>query len=377
VVKLDRFQLYCMLLITVAPVAFLEQTREAITFVANDAWLAFAGALLPGLIVAALYTDLLKNSRWPFPRMLEEHLGKWPGKLLGLLYVPFFILVCAYTLRVFTDFIETNVLPGTPISVFIVVLLLVSFLVLKIGLNALPRVCVAVTIIGLPFSFLIGLLALGEQPDWGNLLPLGYMQLSHFFLATTATSAVVFKVMPVLTLGFFVSPGEKPLIFKTLFQVVISYVLLMVLLTVATIVNLGGEAARFFSFPAFSAIRLISIGRFIQNIDIVFIGIWILGIFAVLALFWFMMAYTTQECLGLSDYRFLLAPSALIIGVLAVQLAPNIIVLEKTIREIIPASYLAFFLVIPLLTWVVMRLKRWLGRSPGPAAPAQVGSGSE
>lgn len=376
-VKLDRFQLYCMLLLTVAPVAFLEQTREAIAFIANNAWLAFAGALLPGLVIAALYTDLLKNSRWPFPRMLEEHLGRWPGKVLGLLYVPFFILVCAYTLRVFTDFIETNVLPGTPISVFIVLLLLVSWLVLKVGLNTLPRVCVVVTIIGLPFSFLIGLLALAEQPDWGNLLPLGYMQLSHFFLATTATSAVVFKVMPVLTFGFFVAPGEKPLIFKTIFQVVVTYVLLMALLTAATILNLGGEAANLFSFPAFSVIRLISIGRFIQNIDIVFIGIWILGIFAVLALFWFMMAYTAQACLGLFDYRFLLAPSALIIGVLAVQLSPNIIVLEETIRQVIPASYLVFFLFIPLLTWVVMRLNRWLGRSPRPSAPAQVGSSSE
>ncbi len=65
-------------------------------------------------------------------------------------------------------------------------------------------------------------------------------------------------------------------------------------------------------------IRLARIGDFIQNLDIVFIAVWIMGIFGAVTIPWFMACFTTQKVFNLQDYRFLAAPSAVIIGILSI-----------------------------------------------------------
>ncbi len=86
-----------------------------------------------------MYEVIIKKSREPFPIMLEEHLGKIAGRLLGSVYIFIFLLTCAFNLRVFLEFMKMMVLPMTPISIFIGVILLVGFMAIKNGLSGVAR----------------------------------------------------------------------------------------------------------------------------------------------------------------------------------------------------------------------------------------------
>jgi Spore germination protein. len=111
------------------------------------------------------------------------------------------------------------------------------------------------------------------------------------------------------------------------------------------------------TFPTFSMIRLARIGTFIQNIDIFFIGILIIGVFAAVAFPWLLACFTTQKILGLDDYRFLAAPSSLILGILAILIGSNNLEVVIWSKTIMPAVYAVSFILIPLLLFIAVLFK--------------------
>lgn len=353
--KLTDYQLYCILLILVTPVAYLELPKTLVHILFANSWLAVIAAAIPGLLLIQMYYYIVARSELPFPLMLEEHLGKVAGKLLGLLYIPLFILACSYTLRLFIEFMKMNVLPATPISVLIGVLLLVCWVAIKVGLDATARVFEIVIIIGLTFGLIIVLLALANNFHPERILPIGYLNYRSLGQGTLLVASVVGKLMPVLALAFFIDDKKRSL--GIMRWVVFVFIPVITLNTMAIIITRGIMPSLSQAFPFFSMVRLARIGAFIQNLDILFIGIWILGIFGAVTIHWFMACYTTQQVFGLSNYRFVAAPTAMTIGILSIVISRNNLELVIWSQRIIPYVYSFFFILIPLLVFLVTLFK--------------------
>ena len=354
-IRLNLFQLYCMLIILTLPLGVLTVPKLLIQSLGNNAWLAALTTIIPGILTIYIYFFIIRKSQQPFPLLLEEHLGLIAGKALGILYIFFFLLLSSRSLRTFIDFIETNVLPGTPISVLVGLMLILSLAAIKSGLNNFARVMEIIVCIGYPFTLLVITLAVEHSPDFYNLQPFGYMSYASFAQGLYYSFLGVLNILPVLTLSYYANKPEHH--FRTMFAVLISYVFLIMLVTMAITVVLGGNTAKFFTFPTFNMVRLITLGEFIQNVDIIFIGIWILGIFGVVTIWWFMACYTIQAVFKLSDHRFLPAPTALIVGVGSIALSANIIELEIINRDILPLFNCFFLFIIPLLLFIITRFK--------------------
>jgi spore germination protein (amino acid permease) len=342
------------------PVNLLIVPKVLTSYLGNNAWLAIIASLVPGTLIIYIYYSIIKKSLQPFPLLLEEHLGIIPGITLSFIYVFFFILASSLTLRIFVEFIESNVLPGTPISVFIGVMLITAFLGIKSGLTNIARMAELITYVGVPFTFLMIALTLTHNPDFGNLKPFAYMSSKGFASALIFATMPLLNMFPMLTLFHHFQQNS----FKPMFQVLLSYILLMSLITISTVVALGGQNSSLFTFPAFVAIRLVSIGDFIQNIDIIFIGVWIMGIFGVLSIWWFMACYTIQQVFNLHDYRFLAAPTALIIGATSIMLSPNILELNLLANRILAPVYYFFLLFIPLIIFLITLFKTPVKQQP-------------
>lgn len=354
-VKLTDYQLYCLLLILVGPVAYLEAPHALVHILFANSWLAVIAATIPGLLLIQMYYYIIAKSESPFPLMLEEHLGKVTGKFLGLLYIPFFILVCSYTLRLFIEFMKMNVLPATPISVFIGLLLLVCWAAIKAGLETSARVLEIITIIGLAFSFIILFIAVANNYHPERLLPIGYLNYRSLLEATLVVAAILGKLMPILTLAFFIDNKKQSLVIMR--KTVFSFIPLITLVTMGIIITRGIIPTLSRTFPVFAMIRLARIGAFIQNLDIFFIAIWILGIFGAVTIPWFMVCYTTQKVFNLSDYRFTAAPTAMIIGILSIIISRNNLELVIWGNSIIPYLYSFFLIFIPLLVFCITLFK--------------------
>lgn len=361
--KISDFQMYCVLLLMVAPVAVLETPRVLAYHLQNNSWMAAAAAFIPGVLIIAMFSHIIKKSRAPFPLLLEEHLGKYPGKILGIIYIFFFLLVASFTLRWFVDFIETNVLPQTPISVFITVLLFLGFYSLRTGIESFVRVAEIIILVGMAFFLFIVILGISEFPRFENFLPLTDIHITSFGLGMISASYILGKIQPVLTFSYFSMNRDK--ICKIMLLVVGTYVALITLTVLATTLSLGSLSGTVLVFSTFSMVRLLRIGTFIQNIDILFIGIWIMAIFASTTLPWFMSCYCTQQVLQLKDYRFLAAPTAIIIGIFSIVLSKNILELIIMETSIIPVIYSVFLIGIPLVLYFICLFKPVPRQQPG------------
>lgn len=361
--RISKFQLYCLLVILLAPVAVLEQPHRMIHIAQNNGWLVILLAIFPSLLIALMFSYIIKKSSQPFPMLLEEHLGKIPGKTMGSLYIFVFFLTCAFNLRVFIEFMKMIVLPATPISIFIGVILLLGFFAIKMSLQNLARISEIILFFGLTFTILITVTACASNFNPERIYPIANMSFKTIGLGLLVASSIIGKMLPVLSLAFFLP--EKKSALMIMVKVVCTYILLLALVTFAVIITLGTYPARTYVFPTFNMIRLSHIGDFIQNLDIVFISVWITGILGAVTISWFMGCYTAQKVFNLQDYRFLAAPSSLIIGVLSIIIGANNLEVVLWSLNAMPFLFTIFFILIPLLLFLICCFKS----VPGISAP--------
>lgn len=362
--RLSNFQLYCMLLLFSAPIAFLQVGKYAINLLLNNAYLAVLLTIVPAIPVIYMFFCIMQKSTSPFPFMLEEHLGPKAGKIIGFFYILAFLFFTSFSLRLFIDFIETNVLPQTPVSIFLGLLLLCSVLAIKSSLGNFARMCEIIVILGVSFAGLVIVLVFFQHPDPKNLLPFFYIENpASLIRAVLMLTSEILKLMAILFLGFFI-PDKKASL-SIMVKVLLTFILLITSITLGVIMVLGAHTASFFVFPSFTIVRIINIADFITNLDAVFIGLWIIGIFGTTTLFWFLFCITAQFVFRLKEYRFLAAPSSLIIGVLALQMASNILELNIIIVYIVPLLLFIFFFLIPLVLFVITLRKTPQDKSQG------------
>lgn len=338
------------MIILVGPVAFLEQPGRVISIAAQNAWLTSLAALFSGALIILMFSFIIKKSENPFPYLLEEHFGIIIGKFLSLIYLLVFLFITSYTLALFVNFITNNVLPDTPISILIGGLLFVGYIIIKSGLESFARLCEIIVYIGLPFSFLIIFLGSFQTPDIARLLPIGYISVKDFSLALVSNTSVLGRLFPLLTFAYFANNTAK--LNSVLFKVLLTYITLMTATVLAIIVVFGANTVDILAFPIFSLVRLIDISEFINNVDIVFIGIWVLGIVGALTIFWFLACFVSQYIFNLKEFDFLAAPFSLIIATTSLLMSQNIIILNIITKHLVIYIYVLLFILIPFFIFL-------------------------
>ncbi len=139
------------------------------------------------------------------------------------------------------------VLPATPISVFIGVMLFLGFVAIKLGLTSIARSSEIIVWIGLPFTVTIVLISLLNNFHLDRIRPIGYMNYKSFGKGIFIATFILGKMMPVLSLAFFI-PDKKDAT-AIMNRVLFTYVPLLALITFAVIVTLGIYPAVVLFFP--------------------------------------------------------------------------------------------------------------------------------
>jgi spore germination protein (amino acid permease) len=358
--RITNLQIYCLLMLTTAPLAFLAASMLVLHTTGTSAWLAVLASIIPGALLIYIYMYILKKSSRPFPVFLEDCLGTVVGKALGFFYILVFFWGIAFTLQYFVALIGSSIVPDTPLSVYIGAMLLAGYYALKTGLENIARVSQIIVIYGFPFAFLVVLISLGQNFDLNSLMPLGNTNFKDFSHGVFNSFIFLGDLIGILVLAFFSTRREK--VPRTLSYVLYSNIVLILLTTMASIMEFGPEYTDLIAFPALKLVRYVTISDFIKNIDAAFIALWIIGIFGAITVKWFLACYTIQQVFNLKDYRFLAAPTSVAIGIISLVMGKNIIVLQLIIHDILPIVYTIFYILVPLIVAGVLLFK------PSPAA---------
>lgn len=352
--RISGFQLYCLGVFLILTSANIVEPRHMINDGQNNGWILAAFAGIGSLVYVLVYFQLIKRTPADFTLLVKSLLGKWGGQIILLFYLGFLLFSCALTLRFFASFLLSVVMVLTPISVLIAILLLASTWAARQGIVTIARVGE----ISFWINTLLGLMALimaSSNIDLNNLLPVLPNGLLPLAGATWKHSHVFAELFFLVLLTPFLKNNKKAHV--PLLASVLTSTLWLSILTLFAVGIFNHYLAEVLAYPTLSVIRSISIGQFIERVDILLIALWVLNAFIKTSLLLFIFGNTAAEWLGLQDHRPLVPAAALMVAPL------SILIFSNTVEQNWFYDYLWYRLmfilavVIPLILLIISYLR--------------------
>jgi len=321
----------------------------------NDAWMAGIVGIVAAIPIVFIYSRIISL----FPGrdlfdILNITMGKVAGKIVAFLYIWYSFHLGALVIRNFGEFVNTVALPETPIFVPMFYLGLVSVIAVRSGVEVMARISaytlpVLIFIIGTVLLLAIPIMHLNYlKPVLGNgIVPVlkgGFNAFSFPFAET------------VLFLGVFFSLSKEKSPYKVYFSGLLFAGVIIVALTIRNISILGNLLDMLY-FPAHVAVGRISIGDFLQRIEITVAVVFVFGSFIKTSVCLLVACVGMGRVFKLSGYRSIVIQTGLLMIYFSYFVYDSIMLMNYWAFEIYAYYAFPFQVIIPVLIWTAAEIK--------------------
>jgi len=314
----------------------------------QDSWLAILLGGGAGMVVAWVYTSLA--SRFPGQTLIgysKTLLGQWLGGLVGLLYIWYGLHLGALVMRNFGEFLVTTILPTTPISVFILTLMLLCAYGVRHGLEPLARASQLMGAMLLIETVLASLLMF-KDVRLENLLPVMEQGPIPVFRGAFALLGFPFgeTVLFALILPF-VRPASA--VRRTVMKTMGVSAIFLAAINARNIALLGAHLSLTSRFPSLIAFGNIDIADFLTRLDALIVGAWIVTGFMKVTVCLYVTAAGLAEWARVPDYKPLVLPLGVIMAALSILVYDDVSAMGSFGNSIWPVYSIPFQILMPLL----------------------------
>jgi len=315
-------QLIWMLFIIISSVIAIQAPKLLIVQAGRDAWLSVIGGWFLDSLLPVIYVYM--GIRFPGQNFVQYSitiLGKYVGRMVGILYPLFFLLVCAlFQKRGLSQLLNVAFMPITPPVVILVIGYMVAAYAARKGIEVMARVSEILGPLYILSIIVVGLLVI-PSAEINRLKPQfeqgAYPFLSGSFLILTFYGICIMLAMfiPLCNrpengfLGKFISLSIGAL-----------FVGIIVSFSVAVF---GLENTKRLFDPGLELSRTISIGPFLTRLEIIWLLITIGSGFMASAILLWAFSLGVSQIVGLSTYKPLVYPAALTSLMLSLTLFEN------------------------------------------------------
>ncbi|HJV44719.1 MAG TPA: endospore germination permease [Bacillota bacterium] len=322
----------------------------------KNAWLSAILSGIGGMIITYLFVVL--SRKYPDQTLIqifETIFGKWLGALFSIIYLYFFLNIASVIVREFAEVLNTALMPETPVSIFIVyVMVAVIFAVFR-GLEAIIRT----NAITLPISLIslvviLCLLVKTYHPEL--ILPILEDGIKPVVRGSLVPLSLFGEVILLPMLYPYVQDKENVLRYSMLAQIISIFILLGLIL--AIISTFGAEEAKNLTLPVFSLVRMISIANFFERVEAIMVAIWISLLYTKMCIYLYVTVIGTAQLFRLKNVKCLIFPLGITVLILANKDFKNLSDLKYyTMKEWNPISLLIEY-IIPCFLVVVSYFSR-------------------
>jgi spore germination protein KB len=323
----------------------------------QDAWISVILSLGVCVLLAFLWTRLSRI--YPNESIIqfsERILGKWFGKLVGILYISFFLILGSLVLRDLGDFITTNVLVQTPIEFIHILFMLPVIYVSYLGIEVLARVGEIlfpwITVI----FFITGILLLKET-NLSELLPIwpeGW-QPSVKGMYPIIGFPIAELVICMMLIPFVHRPKRIITYFNLSFAIA---KLVLTLIVVLSISVLGVDITARSTFTVFEVAKEINVGQFFERVEVLVGVVWILTIFIKLSICFYAANLASAQLFRLKSYRATILPFGMLLLPLSMIAYDDLAEAAWFIKGSYPIYSLFFGLFLPSLLLVTAKFRK-------------------
>jgi spore germination protein KB len=294
----------------------------ATVYAKQDGWISIILAVVIGSILVWLYASIGQYfAGKTFIQAIQTTLGKWVGSIVSLAFVVFMLILSTLVLTNIGYFVSSRILAGTPIDAIEFIFIGFVILGVRLGLETLARTAEILLPI-LIFLVLIFVLALLPQIEVNilklilenGLLPV--WRSSVYLIIFTFGELIIFLML--IPYVSSISRIKKGFLSGALIGGII-----LIVITLLAILILGGEGTSRYEFSAFTLAKKIDLGGFIQRIEVVMGGIWIISIFMKLSLCVYALTLSLRQLFQLRDQKCLTLPIGMLLIPIADWLTPN------------------------------------------------------
>lgn len=296
--------------------ATLQMPGMLILHAGRDAWLSVVLAWFLDVLLAIVYAYLAV--RFPgqnFVQYSETILGKYVGKLIGLIFPFFFLLVAMLFMRSLAAIIVNMFLPKTPIELVLAAGYFILAYGIRKGVETVVRACEVLGPIYFISLIVLILLVLPEaklhllSPQFAD----GYLP---FF--TGANFILTFFGVCIIMGMFIPLTNRQENAFLAKFIAVTLASPLVCLIVALSIAVFDSEQAGNMLNPSLNLVRYIRVGKIIERLEIIWMMIAIAaGILTSANCIW-AFCQGIAHSVKLSDYKRLAYPAAILAFVLSI-----------------------------------------------------------
>ncbi|WP_297201620.1 GerAB/ArcD/ProY family transporter [uncultured Flavonifractor sp.] len=289
------------------------------------------------------------------PNVAERVLGTWLGRAVCLLYLLWGLYLLSANARQVALRFLTISYRNSPMLLFLLTLLGVTFWLVRKPVGALARageVFFTALTVGLALSLILG----AFQVDSANLLPVWVEDLPAVGSATLPVLGLVGYVVFAACLGAYVRPEEQAR--RRAVRWGIGLCLALTALQVVCLGNFGPGLAVRMDTPFFMMVKGIGFEGTFQRVESVIIALWVLADLALLALLACACSVLAQKTFALRRRRTAVLPVVLVAAAGAVWLFPNAFALDQALEGPVLWGGLLLGFGLPALLAVVKVLRR-------------------
>ncbi|WP_446936440.1 GerAB/ArcD/ProY family transporter [Lysinibacillus fusiformis] len=326
--------------------------------VKQDAWIvATIGTILSLLLIKLYITLSNKMINLSLTEVTEKFLGSFIGKIISLAFVLLTLLSSGELLYFIGNFLQTEVMPETPPVVFSILFSFIILFAAYQGIEVFARTLEILFPIFL-FVFIIFLFFVSPQIDIKNVQPVFEVSIPpliysvlHFMGLFSFPLIVLLMIFPSAINNL--ESGKKGFYIGIIVGgfIITAFIALSILV-------LGVTNTTLRTFPSYTLAQRVSVGNFLQRVEIIMAFIWMVTIFVRSFMYFYASLIGLSHILKLKEHRPLILPLGMISIALSQIVHANIIHSDQYNQQTWPLAIAVFAILLPLLLLFVAKFRR-------------------
>jgi len=324
----------------------------------QDIWISEIFALF---YIAILSAPLLFLSKQFANLTLVEYIpiltGKWVGKILGVLYVAFFLFNATVDLSLFDNILRPINFPETPdYAIILLAVTSCAYAVYK-GVECIARTAEIFAPQILAVIILYTALQVNDM-DLKVFLPI--LADSTFSEINSLAFTTAARLNEIIVLAMLVPTINKKENINMIFMwTIILTTVFSLIIIVSTLAVLGIELPKKTFDPYYLFIKQVNIYDFITRMEYFMVGAWNVGMFMKISLWLYLATMGLVQVLGLKRRKVLIIPMAIVIFMTALKTdIIKSVVVFYILEYYVPNINLIFIFGIPAIVLVMFFLKK-------------------
>ncbi|MFJ8511746.1 GerAB/ArcD/ProY family transporter, partial [Lysinibacillus xylanilyticus] len=355
--------------ILISPASVTSEAKQ-------DAWIVAIISVLLSLLLIKLFVTVGKQTpTLTFVEANEKILGRFFGKITSIGFIILSFLSAGELLYFIGIFMKTAIMPETPMMAFAFLFSIIIIYATFLGIEVFAR---SAEILFAIFTLIFILFVVCTSPSvhMENLQPIMEAPAKSLFFSIIRLMGI-FSFPLVILLMIFPSTvnvhesAQKGFYIGT----ILGGIVLIAIITLAILV-LGPANTASRTFPSYSLAQRISIGNFLQRIEVIMAAMWIISIYIKTFMFFYAGVIGISQICKIKNHRPLILPFGMIILGLSQIVHPNIIHSDIYNRETWPIFSFFFAILLPLVLLLVAKIRKINGNNTQSNCSTQNESGS-